>query len=53
MREAFRLEQQLLANCTPVHIAYIYIAPEQLPLKEIRSKMMESMRLLAKIHAKS
>jgi len=51
MREAFRLEQEPLRQIPPILIAYIYIAPEVLPLATIRTKMQESIRTLVKTHA--
>ena len=51
MREAFRLEQEPLLQIPPILIAYIYIAPEVMPLAAIRIKMQESIRTLVKAHA--
>ena len=46
MREAFRHEQTPLRSATPLMIAYIYIAKEILPGKEIREKMAQAIAFL-------
>lgn len=52
MREAFRQEQGPLTGLPPVHIGYIYIAPDVLSIREIRTKMIQSIRMLSQLHAK-